>query len=109
MEMYRLKVVVPTIEGSFVRVFSQTVYVAPSLVNVSFDRALGWRVGVVLHNIVLNKRVGSPAVDGEETSASTDGERTAICNWAGTSGLPADSYDEVICVAPTDRKAGARR
>ena len=75
----------------------------------SLDRALGWRVGAVLHNIVLNKRFSSPAVDGEETSVSTDGERTAICNWAGTSGLPANSYDEVICAAPADRKAGARR
>jgi hypothetical protein len=52
--------------------------------SIARDRPLhlttGGRVAVVLHDVILNERVGGPAVDREETGTAADRKRTTKGN-----------------------------
>ncbi len=77
MEIYWLKVAVPTMDGSVNTCVLPDGVGCPIARESAFDGALLGRIAVVLHHIVFDERVCGPAVDGEQTGTTTDGEGTA--------------------------------
>jgi hypothetical protein len=89
--MYWLKVEVPWMEGWLVWVCFQI---------LTLSRAS--TVAGVLLDVVLNKGVGGPSVDGDKDRAGLGGGGTAEVDLAVGSSLPALSDDEVTSVGEVD-------
>lgn len=79
-------------------------------VGLESSQVLRPRAGVVgavrLDDVVLNQRVGRPAID-SQVSVALGVERAAVVDGAGRAGLPALAADEVVAVLPVDRVGAA--
>src|SRR5262249_14435582 len=62
---------------------------------------------VVLHDVVLDQRVGRPAVQGDQRGAARGTEAAGEADGVAAAGVPADAGDEVADAAPGARIAGA--